>query len=194
MVPEPEFASKSKNPGVGKSSPPTSPAWWLGAGSIPTWGLEIVTFVTLTADCTAGRQAPGSRTPSHQLAENSAPSTVGPSTPAGWGNFQIGKPKKAISPNLNVGGNTAQIWNLPNLDGADRLPCKTLNAVIAEVEFGCMKVSEEAPKQCKTKINNPLLAKPLQSQSQKGISDNTKCLGFPVQCFALFMPHKDDSI
>ncbi|KAJ9090534.1 hypothetical protein DSO57_1001504 [Entomophthora muscae] len=58
----------------------------------------------------------------------------------------------------------------PNLEstkfgGVDRLLCKTLNAVIAEVEFECMKVPGEASKQRKVKINNSLLAKPLQSQS-----------------------------
>ncbi|KAJ9086175.1 hypothetical protein DSO57_1006992 [Entomophthora muscae] len=45
MVPTTGFASKSKNPGAGKSPPPASPAWWLGAGSIPAWGFETVTFM-----------------------------------------------------------------------------------------------------------------------------------------------------
>ncbi|KAJ9061432.1 hypothetical protein DSO57_1020922 [Entomophthora muscae] len=46
MVPAPGFALKSKNPGAGKSPPPASPAWWLGAGSIPAWGFKAFTFVT----------------------------------------------------------------------------------------------------------------------------------------------------
>ncbi|KAJ9071852.1 hypothetical protein DSO57_1033067 [Entomophthora muscae] len=46
MIPAPGFASKSKNPGEGKSPLPASPAWWLGAGLIPVWGLKSVTFVT----------------------------------------------------------------------------------------------------------------------------------------------------
>ncbi|KAJ9084740.1 hypothetical protein DSO57_1021098 [Entomophthora muscae] len=142
-------------------------------------------------------KAPSSRTPSLAAwAQPASPcschpatQTVGLFTLAGWGNCQIGKPKKAISPNPNLGESAVKIWNLPNLDGADRLPCKFTNAVIVEVEFGCMTVLEETPNQCKSEISTLLLATSLQSHSQKGILDSTKCLGFPVQCFSLFMPH-----
>lgn len=48
MVPAFGFALKSKNPGVGKSPPPASPAWRLGAGLIPARGLKIVTSATLS--------------------------------------------------------------------------------------------------------------------------------------------------
>ncbi|KAJ9069766.1 hypothetical protein DSO57_1015261 [Entomophthora muscae] len=114
--------------------------------------------------------------------------------PAGWGNCSMGKPKKAISLTPKGGGTSAQIWNLPNLGGADKLPNPTILALTAEVKFGYMKASNDTPNQCKPRSNNSFPAHHFQFPSQKGIPDNTKCLGFPVQCFTLFMPHKDDSI
>ncbi|KAJ9073312.1 hypothetical protein DSO57_1017872 [Entomophthora muscae] len=101
--------------------------------------------------------------------------------PAKWGNCQKGKPKKAISPNPNGGGTVAQIWNLPNLEGVDKQSSITNNASTAKAELKCITVPENAP----------ILfhAKPPPFPSQKGIPDNTKCLGSPVQCFVLFMPH-----
>ncbi|KAJ9074207.1 hypothetical protein DSO57_1008734 [Entomophthora muscae] len=125
---------------------------------------------------------------------DSTPPAAGPSTPAKWRNCLIGNPQKAISPNPKIGGTSAQIWNLPNLEGVYKMPSITINASTTEVESDCMKLPEEAPKSCNAKINNLFPANTFPSHSPKGITDNTKCLGFPVQCFALFMPHKDDSI
>ncbi|KAJ9049826.1 hypothetical protein DSO57_1020504 [Entomophthora muscae] len=123
-------------------------------------------------------------------AGDGTPLTAGPSTPAGWGNCSIGKPKKEISPNLKIGKSAAQIWNLPNLEGVDKQPSTTINASTAEVEFDYIKVPEDASIPCNVKDKNSLPVKPLPSQSQMRIPDNTKYLGFPVQCFALFMPYQ----
>ncbi|KAJ9052376.1 hypothetical protein DSO57_1034884 [Entomophthora muscae] len=109
--------------------------------------------------------------------------------PAEWGNCQKGNPEKAISPNPNRGGTAAQIWNLPNLEGVDKQSSITNNASTAKAGLKCITVPEDAPIPCHAKDNNSLLAKPLPFHSQKGIPDNTKCLGSPVQCFVLFMPH-----
>ncbi|KAJ9067095.1 hypothetical protein DSO57_1003008 [Entomophthora muscae] len=114
--------------------------------------------------------------------------------PHWMGKLLNGETQKAISPNPKGGGSAAQIWNLPNLGGADKLPNTTIPALTAEVKFGCMKAPNNTPNQCKPRSNNSLPAYHFQFPSQKGIPDNTKCLGFPVQCFALFIPHKDDSI
>ncbi|KAJ9081714.1 hypothetical protein DSO57_1011744 [Entomophthora muscae] len=100
--------------------------------------------------------------------------------PAEWGNCQKEKPEKAISPNPNGGGTAAQIWNLPNLEGVDKQSSITNNASTAKAELKCITVPEDAPIPCHAKDNNSLLAKPLPFHSQKGIPDNTKCLGCPV--------------
>ncbi|KAJ9074524.1 hypothetical protein DSO57_1005547 [Entomophthora muscae] len=103
-------------------------------------------------------------------------SSQSPTQAAKWGNCQKGKPKKAISPNLNGGGTAAQIWNLPNLGGADKLLKPSIPALTAEFKIGCMKASNDTPSQCKPRDNNSLPAHHYQFPSQKGIPDNTKCL------------------
>ncbi|KAJ9071676.1 hypothetical protein DSO57_1034546 [Entomophthora muscae] len=105
----------------------------------------------------------------HPPAGDSTPLTAGPSTPEGWGNCPIGKPEKATSPNLKIEESAAQIWNLPHLGGVNSLPCNSHNAGITGLEFGCMKAPKGNQGKCKSEINNTLMAKPLQSQSQKGI-------------------------
>ncbi|KAJ9080781.1 hypothetical protein DSO57_1021328 [Entomophthora muscae] len=97
--------------------------------------------------------------------------------------------KKGNFPKSKKGETAAQIWNLPNLEGVDKQPSITIDASTAEVEFGCIKVPEDAPNPCNAKDNILFPAKPLPFQSQMGIPDNTKCLRFPIQCFVLFMPH-----
>ncbi|KAJ9063347.1 hypothetical protein DSO57_1001252 [Entomophthora muscae] len=106
---------------------------------------------------------------------------------------QLGIPKGNF-PKPKNGGNCCPNLEPTKFGGVYKLPSMTINASATEVEYECMKVPEEAPKPCDAKISNSLLAKPSPSPSQKGIPDNTKCLGFPVQWFALFMPHKDDTI
>ncbi|KAJ9066563.1 hypothetical protein DSO57_1008201 [Entomophthora muscae] len=128
-------------------------------------------------------------TPDCQASAGRTPGLVARLPPAKWGNCQKGKPKKAISPNPNGGGTAAQIWNLPNWEGVDKQSSITNNASTAKAELKCITVPEDALIPCHANDNNSLLTKPLPSHSQKGIPDNTKCLGFPVQCFVLFMPH-----
>ncbi|KAJ9058310.1 hypothetical protein DSO57_1013569, partial [Entomophthora muscae] len=101
-----------------------------------------------------------------------------PGQPAKWGNFQMGETQKAIFPNPNGGGTAAQIWNLPNLGGADKLLNQPIPALTAEFKIVCMKASNNTPSQCKPRSNSSLPEHHFQSPSQKGIPDNTKCLGF----------------
>ncbi|KAJ9081663.1 hypothetical protein DSO57_1012331 [Entomophthora muscae] len=147
-----------------------------------------IQFYIPSAGRMPNRQVPASCTP--RLAACLPPaSQPAPAQSAKWGNCQKGKPKKAISPNPNGGGTAAQIWNLPNLEGVDKQPSITINASTAKVELNCINAPEDALIPCNAKDNNSLPAKPLPSQSQMGITDNTKSLGSPIQCFVLFMPH-----
>ncbi|KAJ9086977.1 hypothetical protein DSO57_1037941 [Entomophthora muscae] len=130
---------------------------------IKKWNFGENRFYTLAADCAAGCQpltgrtpAPASQSPASQLVGDSTPPTAGLSTPAKWGNCPIGNPQKAISPNPKGGGTAAQIWNLPNLEGADKLPNTNIPALAAEVKFGCMKASNDTQNQCKPRSNNSL--------------------------------------
>ncbi|KAJ9048598.1 hypothetical protein DSO57_1020879 [Entomophthora muscae] len=126
----------------------------------------------------------------HQPASPGAATTRQPVPHPGcqMGKFPKGETQKPISPNLNEWGTAAQIWNFPNLGGADKLLKPSIPALTAEFKIGCMKASNDTPDQCKPRDNNLLPAHHYQFPSQKGIPDNTKCLGFPVQCFTLFMP------
>ncbi|KAJ9077354.1 hypothetical protein DSO57_1017492 [Entomophthora muscae] len=103
----------------GQISPPTSPAWWLGAGSIPARGINIVTFVTVTPFWDwDGSSLAGNKLLSLALYEfgassgtfmhSNSTSTVGAlivvlgclSTPSKFGRFQIWP---AVSPIFGLG-------------------------------------------------------------------------------------------
>ncbi|KAJ9066648.1 hypothetical protein DSO57_1007721 [Entomophthora muscae] len=142
----------------------------------------------LSAGCMPNCQAPAKPGGLPARAHPPTPASQSPTQAAKRGKCQMRKPKKAISPSPNGGGTAAQIWNSPNLGGADKLLNPSIPALTAESKIECMKTSNDTPSQCKPRSNNSLPAYHSQFPSQKGIPDNTKCLGFPVQCFTLFVP------
>ncbi|KAJ9055300.1 hypothetical protein DSO57_1005127 [Entomophthora muscae] len=164
----------------------TAAGSWGNKTRIKNNNFNLDRFYTPSAGRAAGCQASNPSLP----ASPRLPTTASQSHTQAvkWGNCQKGKPKNAISPNPNGGGTAAQIWNLPNLGGADKLLKPSIPALTAEVKIGCMKASNDTPSQFKPRDNNPLPVHHYQFPSQKIIPDNTKCLGFSIQCFTLFMP------